>query len=448
MKRVLLNNYLYGIIFIFSFLCLTIFCFPNLYGDPLANYGFSYAILRGEIPYLDFNIISTPLYSYMMAFGLIFWNNITMFLIEQAFLITILFYFLKESYGKRAFILIFFYVLFLGLGMNATYNFCAFFFLCFLLYLEKKYPDKDYLIGIVLGFCVLSKHTVGGLLIFPCLLFYFKDKKKVWRRFIGLAGVGACFLLYLLLMGNFFSFFDLCLFGLFDFTSNNGHLFNFWFFASIVCFIFSIYLTFRNKYDIRNWYLLCGISFVIPLFDLCHFSLYIICIIIQLLPYFSFLKRENYIIFLSFILSLTYGVMLFIGYNNHYRELSFNKNINHFQYILNNKAAYIISTDNYYFFDSYPDALILSNGKMMYDISRNRDIDYFDVFLYGNHGYHGSEKLISIIDGMHNKYIIVEISGYENLNSDSQYNREVAKYVMDTCERVDSYRDFGIYYKK
>ena len=59
------NNYKsiikFVILFFFFFLFLVVNY--NIYqGDSVANYGFSYALLRGEVPYLDFNMV-IPLFS-------------------------------------------------------------------------------------------------------------------------------------------------------------------------------------------------------------------------------------------------------------------------------------------------------------------------------------------------------------------------------------------------
>ena len=86
----------YIVIFIFVFCSYEFFGFPNMYGDPINNYMFSHAIVMGEVPYLDFNTISTPLYAFLMAIGLLFFDNYLMFVIEQSLLVTIMFYFLFE----------------------------------------------------------------------------------------------------------------------------------------------------------------------------------------------------------------------------------------------------------------------------------------------------------------------------------------------------------------
>ena len=52
-------------IFILSFFYNFLF-FP-LNGDEVWNYGFAYAISNGEIPYRDFNMVVTPLYSFLIS---------------------------------------------------------------------------------------------------------------------------------------------------------------------------------------------------------------------------------------------------------------------------------------------------------------------------------------------------------------------------------------------
>ena len=50
-------------IFLFFFILYGFLVAYNLYfGDTIVNYGFSYAITRGEIPYVDYNLI-IPLFS-------------------------------------------------------------------------------------------------------------------------------------------------------------------------------------------------------------------------------------------------------------------------------------------------------------------------------------------------------------------------------------------------
>jgi 4-amino-4-deoxy-L-arabinose transferase-like glycosyltransferase len=328
-------------------------------------------------------------------------------------------------------------------GINATYNYLAFFFLILLLFLENKYKDKDYLIGIVIALAILSKQTVGVLLIIPSLIYYFKYKNKLLKRFIGLIGVVLVFIIYLLITNSFNSFIDLCFLGLFDFSKKNSNTFTIWFFISIILFIISIIITIKNKKDIKNIYLLFGISFVVPLFDLCHFSLYIMCITIQLLPFIK--KYENYLGFLGYTLAIIATITNYINLNNEYKPL-FNKGIKHFEYINNGKYNYDTTIKYFELFDEYQNALILSYSKMQYDISRDNNIDYFDVLLYGNYGYDGTNKMIEKIKNMHDRYVIIDERGYLDNSSDSQFDKTIVEYVMNNYNQVDTREEFLIYY--
>ena len=68
-------------IFIFSLLVYLVFGFNVDNGDGFANFGFSYGLIKGGIPYLDFNTISTPLYMFYQAIFLLISNQYIMFII-------------------------------------------------------------------------------------------------------------------------------------------------------------------------------------------------------------------------------------------------------------------------------------------------------------------------------------------------------------------------------
>ena len=70
-------------------------------GDVLWNYGFSYAIGNGEIPYVDFNMILPPFYPMLMSLGLIINQNIIVFYLENSLMITIMF---KQIHNNTTFL--------------------------------------------------------------------------------------------------------------------------------------------------------------------------------------------------------------------------------------------------------------------------------------------------------------------------------------------------------
>ena len=84
----------YVLIFIYFFLCFEIF-FQGITVDFVYNYGFSYSLIRGELPYVDFNMIIPPLGPFLYAIPLkIFGIHYIVFNLFQSFLATIFFYYL------------------------------------------------------------------------------------------------------------------------------------------------------------------------------------------------------------------------------------------------------------------------------------------------------------------------------------------------------------------
>ena len=73
------KNIKYVVLFILFFLCLQFF-YVNFSADQMYNYGFSYAISMGQIPYRDFNMIIPPVgaFIYSVPF-LLFGSNLIIF---------------------------------------------------------------------------------------------------------------------------------------------------------------------------------------------------------------------------------------------------------------------------------------------------------------------------------------------------------------------------------
>ena len=436
------------LLFLLMFCIVEWFGISGTYGDSINNYMFSHAIFLGEVPYLDFNMISTPLYPLVMSIGLYFWDNHLMFMIEQVLLLSVFFFILYQVYGKKCFIALLCGCMFSFFAFNATYNFAALFFMALLLYLEEKYSDKDYLIGVVIGLSILSKHTTGLLLLLPSVFYYWKDKKKLLRRGIGVLVPCGLFSIYLLVNGAFSSFIDLCFLGLFDFSSENGFNFSCYLVVSIFLFIIQIIITCKKREDIKNYYLLMGISFALPIFDFHHFAIYAFCFVLQLLPFIT--KYEDYFGTLAFILSIVVSVFLFVVFGYLVKPV-FATKLPKFQYSIMSSIDYQKVLNNYQTFDKYSNSLILSygvtQGLVQYKISTNKPITYFDILMYGNYGYNGSNKMIDRLKKIKNIYILVDMPSYKNKSSYNQFDKTIVEYVIKQYKDVDSQKNFNIYYK-
>ena len=178
MKKKIIIKYI--LLFIFFFVILLLFGQNNT--DNIWNYGVSHALRMGELPYRDYNSITTPLYQFIMSIGLFIYDSYLTFIIEQAIFCLFLYYTIEKLVGKN--ILFVFSILLFPIFtfIFPNYNFLVILLFFYLLYLEKN-NKSDSLIGIVLGLLVLSKHTVGGVvLIFS--LFATKDIKRSFKRLL------------------------------------------------------------------------------------------------------------------------------------------------------------------------------------------------------------------------------------------------------------------------
>lgn len=439
MKKIVKNI----IIYIIFFLILWLIGFNHNYGDPLANYGFSYAIAKGEIPYRDFNIISTPLFAFFGAIGLLIYNNYLVFLLEQALLLTIAISLLEKIYDYKIFFLLIITSIFQFSNIIPTYNFFCLFLLILIIYLEKKHSNKDYLIGFLIGLTILTKHTIGIFFIIPSLVFYHKNKKKIIKRIISALLPCLIFIVYLFINHAFFEFIDLSILGLFNFAVKN-HTFNFLSLILLLFFLFSIFLLTKHKKEITNYYLFFTFLFAIPIIDLTHLSLYILCLGIMLLPYLKLSPKNLKLLSISITMPIIIFTFLsWLKYN-----LVFTKKINHFEYNISTKYYYEENLKKFNYISNYKNAKYISYSSMFYDISSNNKIDYFDVLLNGNYGIKESQIIINKIKKMHQQFFVINMTDYKNKYAYSQFSKEIAKYIIDNCKKIDSKYDLVVYYKE
>ena len=443
------HNYIeYTLVFfigtVVSFVILHLLTFRNFYGDPINNYGFSYAIVNGQIPYKDFNIITTPLYSFVMSLGLLLWNNSLMFLIEHSILIGIFFLIIYKMYGIKSFAFFPIIMITRGLMINPTYNFFLLLLLILLVFLETEHSDKDYMIGFVLALSVLTKQSIGIFFIIPTILYYYNDKNKLKKRIIGFIIPMIIFGSYLLITNSYREFFDLCFMGLLDFGSKNGVYFNYEFFLSLL--LLTMDFLYLNKYkNISNLYYILSFFFLVPIFDSHHLSYFVFCSILIIIS--SITKYDRLICITSIISFIIISICSLNSiYNND--KIVLNKKIKKFEYLYDYKTINKEIEKTFDYFDKVDNKIILSRYNMYYDISRNNKIDYYDILNQGNFGLNGKKKIIDNIDNRNNIYIIIHENDYENKCKDNQYDKELIEYIDNNYELVDKKHHHFIYYKK
>ena len=69
------------LVFVCSFLTVYYLGFINNCFDPLNSYGFSKAIMMGQVPYRDFNTVTTPLYAFYQSVFLFIYDDFIMIMI-------------------------------------------------------------------------------------------------------------------------------------------------------------------------------------------------------------------------------------------------------------------------------------------------------------------------------------------------------------------------------
>lgn len=411
--------------------------FGNDNTDNIWNYGVCHALRMGEILYRDYNSITTPLYQFIMSIGLFIYDSYLTFMIEQAILCLFLVCIIEKLINKNTLFALSILVFPIFSVFYANYNFLVILLYLYLLYLEKN-NKSDSLIGIVLGLLVLSKHTVGGvILIFS--LFAVKDIKKSFKRLLFSLIPMMIFLIYLLITNTFINFLDLGLLGLFDFAENN-HYFSFIYsFIMILCFLYTIY-SFVRKKDILNYYLIPAFTLLIPIVDAFHSTYFITMFLIIIfmrepLSNINIPKRIGMAIFIVVLLCNVYRVDV-LGKSFYFSSKG------HMKYLLCDKDRKDYIKDVLKKYKSYDKAYMLSMYSMYFDIESNKKITYFDIPLYGNFGYNGLDKMKKKIDNMHNTYFFV-------LDSENrQYINKINKYVRNNFKYVENVYDMDIYYKE
>lgn len=439
----------YICIFSYSFLCL-LFIYTLSRGDLYVNYGFSYAISRGEVPYVDFNLVILPFAPFLYAIFLLFSKSIICYYLGQSLLLTVFSYFVFKLLDKKAFcyfaVLLMPFPIAMASVIFPGYNFLLLLLTVIVIYLEKE-KKSDYLIGILLGCLFLTKQTVGGLLCLVSIYYLFRDWKKVLKRVLGFFIPVLVCLLYLVLSGGLTSGIDLCFLGLFDFGHSNFYYEKFYLICLVIAFLVVVYRTFKRPKDIDNYYLLLFMSCTFPLIDYYHVSLFLALFFLII---FSDLKinvnlEKQAIVFIlaigfiwSFVETKCMGNLKIFNYQNLELSIFSSKyidNVERLDNYLDNEKREVI-----YF--------LRGSENYFYKIKSNSSITYFDLPNYGNYGYNGTEKIINMLKDLDDVLIVIDKECYLEESFSQQYLKEAVTYIIDNCKFKKRVGNYEIYLKE
>ena len=435
MKKTRVISYIFLFIFIILFNLLLV---PNNL-DEVWNYGFSYAIRLGEVPYKDFNMVITPLYSFIMSIPLLIKNSYLSFIVFHSIITTIEFYLLSKIINKKVYIMLLISLMFFPL-IYPTYNSFFLFLMIIICYLEeKKFNNKDIILGFLVACCILTKQSVGIFYIIPSLLFIKRNNISILKRFIGFIIPNIIFLLYLLITKSLYSFFDLCLFGLLDFSGNSKGI-GISFVIFIILLFISICVLFRNKNNIINYYIILSYLLYVPLFDNLHlfYVVFSFCLLVFINTKDFKLKYE--LLFYSCLI----GIVIVFGRS--VDVLNYNKNnLNHFEYknISNESIKYSKKIISYI---KSNDSIIYNDDAYFYRICANQEIGYLDLLNHGNHGYDGSDKIIKLIKNNKDKKYLIHIDLKRRIeNNETQMDYNGYKYIIGNAKKIGVIEDYYIY---
>ena len=415
------------LLFILMTTCMTLFTYfiSNLSLDEIWNYGFSYNIAKGAIPYRDFNIVVMPFYSLIMAIPLkIIGNNLFIFHLSNAILISSILTLIDDGKSLNS-ICICLYIMILYQVYG--YNCFIMILLILVLYLENsKHKYKSEIIGLLLGCILATKQNIGAVLFIPYII---NSKQKIKSVYFYLIPI-TLIIIYLILNNNLMECIDYCFLGLGNFKDN------FYIASSILIIILLIIIIYLiNKYrktkDINYLYLLFFQIINYPLIELYHFLVGVIPIV-----YYLLIKENNkYINLVLYIFPIIFCLHSIITIKPVFSDI----NIYKYRNVGNNsddrckEIMSFINTNN----DSK--VFIFTGYSYFIKIGLNEKIDKYDLINIGNMGSK-EEKYITDIEKMCKNKNCIFIMNKDQFNVyRSQLNPIIKDYVLtnyDYCGKV------------
>lgn len=404
--------------------------------DEIWNYGFSYNIATGLIPYKDFNMVITPLFPFLGSIFLsIFGKNIISYHIFNSIICTIIFHYFKKFTPQSYYII---YSIFLFFTLP-NYNIFCLLQLYIIMDLEDK-KNNDFLLGVLLGLTFLTKQTIGIYLCIPTL--FIKDIKRMIKRGIGFIIPNIFLIIYLIYNDILYEFIDYTFLGIGSFAKNNINSYISCLIILSISIIYLIYKYIKTK-DIKLIYLLCfqGVSF--PIIDPYH-------VMIPFIPAFSyFLKNLNLnkkIISYSFIFFIfaifSYNIYLLTtkeySYPNSTEVCKYRKLNNNVVNSINNTKEYMKKIEGRIF--------IIDMYAYLLKLEASIPIDKYDLLNDGNLGKNGELRIIKEINNICQKEKCTFLLNEKEINNRiSQYNHDILNYIDKTYKKIDNIEGITIY---
>ena len=459
--------------------------------DEIWNFNFARNIANGLLPYKDFNMLQTPLLSFVLGGILkIFGQELFVMRIASVFLGTGIIFVsykilkalkLNTKWSIFASLLIF---LFIKDKFYLDYNYAILFITLLIIYLELRYKGYNkrynFLIGILAGMTILLKQSAGFCITTITIIYLIlgrRDKetlKLVLYRLLGAMIPVILFIIYLLITNSIISFIDYCIKGIGTFNNsisyikllrNKGIVSFLAIFVPITLITLLVIniLNIKKRKINENYLILFVFSFaqfilVYPIADDIHFIvsavptaiviLYFIIINIQEVKSIKisiFIEHFMNIITISFV-----GILLLQAINDGYLYMEQEKSVlKHFKNIpitesLQNR---ILEVDKFIADMKEQDinVYILDSEAAVYMIPIDRYNKDFDMFLEGNLGSRSEEGQIEKIQEMQKNDKNLILIKNEAMSLNWQTPKKVINYVRENLEKIGTISFFDIF---
>lgn len=458
--------------------------------DEIWNFNFARNIANGLIPYNDFNMLQTPLLSFILGgifkiFGQELFVMRIVSIILGAGIIFVAFKILKELKLNTKWSILSSGLLFLFIisDFYIDYNYAILFITLLLIYIELKYKNYgiryNLLIGLLAGITILLKQSTGIIISGITILYLILEKrdketgKAILYRVLGVLIPCIILLIYLLVTNSISSFIDYCILGIGTFENSISYLkllrggdLNA--FLGMIAPVTLVILFAINIVNIKQKTIKQNISYLIlfvfalaqftvvyPIADEIHFKiaafptilvvLYYICKKIQEIKNIKvsiFIEHFMNIITISFV-----GVLILQAVNEIYLYTQIDKSVlNHFSNIPISTTLQdrILEVDSY-IQNEERDVYILDSEAAVYMIPLDKYNKDCDMFLKGNLGSASEEGQIEKIKNMKNVVILIK---NDKIALNWQTPTKVIEYIKNNLEKIGTVSFFDAYITK
>ncbi len=458
--------------------------------DELWNFNFARNIALGNLPYQDFNMITTPLLPILISpFLNLFGTELFIFRILNIIFCTSIFYLiyhilrkLNIHYSLSLIIIFCLLSLFKG-NLRLDYNFSITLLTLIIMYLEltgKKNKYSHFLIGLLAGTSILIKQTTGLVLSLTICIYPFfltknhhlsNTKKYFLPRIIGIIIPLFIFLIYLLSFNILDDFIDYSILGIKTFSNSINYLtflksspLPIQVFAVILplCLITQLISLIKNKLTDHNQIILFSLSVsslvvIYPIADTVHFLIgnipNIIATITLLYNYIKPHLPNSYKLAIKKGLSISWPLPIslllittmpsLITYINTYQTYT---SLENFKYIpISSSLEQEIHTIDDYITSSPHNVYILDAASCVYTIPINKYDKDYDMFLIGNIGSKGEEGIIQNLKQSSNTTVLIR-TNKEDRNW--QTPTKVIDYIEKNWTLESTISSFTIYTKQ